>query len=97
MASRFLFFEHEGNRAVRMAKWKLVAAHGEAWQLHDMEADRTEMHDVSAEHPGLRARMIELFYTWAERCAVQPWPLRRRDGYEPPKRVYPETWVDLGA
>ncbi|MCK5557677.1 MAG: arylsulfatase, partial [Candidatus Hydrogenedentes bacterium] len=41
-----IYFEHEGNRAVRMGKWKLVAMHGEPWRLYDMELDRTEMHDL---------------------------------------------------
>jgi len=65
-----IYFEHEGNRAVRMGKWKLVAAHREPWRLYDMESDRTEMHDLSVDHPDLRARMIRMYDTWAERCGV---------------------------
>ena len=39
-----IFWEHEGNRAVRDGKWKLVAKGVKgAWELYDMEADRTEM------------------------------------------------------
>jgi arylsulfatase len=48
-----LYFEHEGNRAVRMGKWKIVAEHKEPWRLYDMEADRTETNDLSEEHPDL--------------------------------------------
>ena len=40
---RTLFWEHEGNRAVRQGRWKLVAVHDEPWELFDMEADRTEL------------------------------------------------------
>ena len=37
-----LFWEHEGNRAVRSGKWKLVSAYPKAWELYDMTADRVE-------------------------------------------------------
>ena len=91
-----IYFEHEGNRAVRMGKWKLVAAHREPWRLYDMEADRTEMHDLSGENGELRGKLIGMYDAWAERCGVLPWPLRRKPGFEPPVREYPKTWIDLG-
>src|SRR3546814_12115259 len=47
-----IFWEHEGNRAVRDGKWKLVAGFQKPWQLFDMTADRTEMHDLAATEPG---------------------------------------------
>jgi len=44
-----IFWEHEGNRAVRDGKWKLVAKGPRGkWELYDMEADRTEMHDLAS-------------------------------------------------
>jgi arylsulfatase len=91
-----LYFEHEGNRAVRMGKWKLVAEHEEPWRLYDMEADRTEMHDVSGEHRQLRTKMIGMYDRWAKRCGVLPWPVRRKRGFKPPEREYPKTYEDLG-
>jgi len=91
-----IYFEHEGNRAVRMGKWKLVAAHREPWRLYDMEADRTETRDLSGDHPDLRANMIGMYNVWAERCDVLPWPVRRKPGFQPPERVYPKTYKDLG-
>jgi arylsulfatase len=86
-----IYFEHEGNRAVRMGRWKLVAAHEEEWKLHDMELDRTETHDVSEENEELYARMIAMYGIWAERCGVEPWPVLRSEGYTPAKRSYPKT------
>ena len=43
-----IFWEHEGNKAVRDGKWKLVQKWQQPWQLYDMEADRTEQHDLIA-------------------------------------------------
>jgi len=91
-----IYFEHEGNRAVRMGKWKLVAEHDEPWRLYDMESDRTEMHDLSDVHPQLRTKMIRMYDIWANRCCVLPWPVRRKRGFEPPQRFYPKTWKDMG-
>jgi len=94
--AKAIYFEHEGNRAVRMGKWKLVAEHKEPWRLYDMEADRTEMHDLSDDHPDLRTKMIGMYDTWAKRCGVLPWPVRRKPGFKPPKRDLPKTYKDLG-
>ena len=34
--SRVLYWEHEGNRAVRRGDWKLVALHKKPWELYDL-------------------------------------------------------------
>jgi arylsulfatase A-like enzyme len=73
---RPLFWEHEGNRAVRIGQWKLVASHGQPWQLFDMKADRTELHDLAAAQRQRVQKMSKLYDEWAERCGVQPWPIR---------------------
>ena len=52
-----LFFEHEGSRAVRDGKWKLVSLSGDAWELYDLEADPTEMNDLMAQGAGPSARV----------------------------------------
>lgn len=41
-----VFWEHEGNRAVRLDKWKLVARGGQPWELYDVAADRTEQKNL---------------------------------------------------
>jgi len=69
-----LFFEHEGNRAVRDGKWKLVAKGPRGpWELYDMEADRTETHDLAAEQPDRVEQMADAWETWARRAQVIPW------------------------
>lgn len=42
-----LFWEHEGNCAVRDGGWKLVSAWPNTWELYDMHADRTELGSVA--------------------------------------------------
>src|SRR3546814_13668397 len=43
-----IFWEHEGNRAVRDGKWKMVARFSRPWQLFDMSHDRSETRDLPA-------------------------------------------------
>ena len=66
-------FEHEGNRAVRDGKWKLVAKGVKgAWELYDMVKDRTEMNNLIEDQPEIATRMIAQYDAWAERAGVVP-------------------------
>jgi arylsulfatase A-like enzyme len=70
-----LYWEHEGNRAMRDGKWKLVAKYPAGkWELYDIDADRTEMHDLSTTDPDRTRAMAEKWETWAKRDDVLPWP-----------------------
>jgi arylsulfatase len=69
-----LFWEHEGNKAVRDGKWKLVQKWHGPWELYDMEADRTELHDVIAHHPDVAARLEAAWKSWQQRAFVDDWP-----------------------
>jgi arylsulfatase len=69
-----IYWEHEGNRAVRVGQWKLVAkGPAAAWELYDLEADRTETHDLAAKHPGRVKEMAAKWEAWARRTNVLPW------------------------
>jgi arylsulfatase A-like enzyme len=70
-----IFWEHEGNCAVRDGKWKLVSAWPDTWELHDMEADRTELHNLADAMPERVDMMAEAYRTWAKRVGAQPWPM----------------------
>jgi arylsulfatase A-like enzyme len=65
-------WEHEGNRAVRQGKWKLVAKADQRWELYNMEKDRTEMHDLAAKEPGKAAELAAKWDAWARRAGVLP-------------------------
>lgn len=68
-----LFWEHEGNKAVRRGKWKLVCKFPGEWELYDMEAGRTELNDVSGVHQDIVQDLSRFYDRWAERCNVTPW------------------------
>ena len=67
-----MFWEHEGNAAVRVGKWKLVRKYPGHWELYDMDLDRTEMHDLAAQHPERVREMTVQYEAWAQRCGVIP-------------------------
>src|SRR5215212_2418590 len=72
-----LFWEHEGNRAVRLGDFKLVAGHREKWQLYNIATDRAELNDLAAAEPGRVEELEHQYEAWAKRCGVEPWPVRR--------------------
>ncbi len=82
-----LFWEHEGNRAVRDGPWKLVANGPRgAWELYDLSADRTEMNDLAEQQPERVAQLAQRWDEWAKRAGVQPWPISGGDGKTPGKK-----------
>ena len=70
---RTLFWEHEGNRAVRHGDWKLVSVLGQPWELYDLAEDRTELTDLAASRPELVRELSALYEDWAARSGVKPW------------------------
>jgi arylsulfatase len=68
-----LYWEHEGNRAVRHGDWKLVAAHGTPWSLYDMAEDRPESTDQSSAYPERVKRLKNDYRQWAQNSSVLPW------------------------
>jgi arylsulfatase A-like enzyme len=65
-----LFWEHEGNCAVRVGNWKLVRNYPDAWELYDMDEDRTELNDRAADLPERVQEMSSQYEEWAARCGV---------------------------
>jgi arylsulfatase len=60
----FLWWFHDGNRAVRVGNWKLVADHQGPWELYDLRSDRCESRNLAADHPG---KVRELAQEWTRR------------------------------
>ena len=70
-----IFWEHEGNRAIRIGDWKLVSKHRGGWELYDMTTDRTEMNNLAATQLDRVKDMSAQWDAWAKRVGVAPWPL----------------------
>ncbi len=70
-----IYWEHEGNAAIRAGDEKLVRfGRNGAWELYDMKTDRTELHDLAAAQPDKVAALAAKWETWAARAHVKPYP-----------------------
>jgi arylsulfatase len=69
---RPLFFEHEGNRAVRVGPWKLVwTNYRREWELYRIDRDRSELNDLAGEFPDRVAEMGAMWESWATENFVE--------------------------
>lgn len=80
-----IWWLHEGNRAIRVGDWKLVAAKGDPWELYDLKQDRAESNNHAQEQPekvkeleSLWNRQLEDMSRLAEKTA-QGQPQRNRN------------------
>jgi len=84
---RTLFWEHEGNRAVRKGHWKLVSEfpgtwssmrpypENGGWELYNLEEDCTETENLASEHPETVKELAALWDEWARAHNVVDWSL----------------------
>lgn len=78
--NRILIFEHYGNSAIRIGKWKLVGIdmfdgnriREQGWELYDMDNDRSETNDLSEKYPEKVKKLVALFGEEAKRIHVLP-------------------------
>lgn len=72
-----IFWEHEGNCAVRDGNFKLVqkykAGQKQQWELYDIETDRSELNDLAISMPDKVKELSEAYYKWAESHYVVSW------------------------
>jgi arylsulfatase A-like enzyme len=69
-----LWWYHDGNRAIRIGDWKLVADHDQPWELYNMRSDRSETKDLAATQP---RKVSDLSREWTRRSeefAKIAWP-----------------------
>ncbi len=70
----YFWWYHDGNRAIRIGQWKLVADHDRSWELYDLTYDRSEARNLAAKYP---SKVKELSTAWTkheEEFAAQAWP-----------------------
>lgn len=78
-----LYWEHEGNAAVRQGDWKLTRLGGDGpWELYELKSDRTESRDLAASHPEKVAELSGLWLAWAKRVGAKEdgLPKKRSNG-----------------
>ena len=63
VAHEFLWWEHEGNRAIRAGDWKLVTVKQGEWELYNLARDRGESENLAAKNP---AKVRELAAKWTQ-------------------------------
>lgn len=74
-----LFWEHEGNRAVRQGDWKLVSRfdyqrrENLPWELYHLGEDRSETRNLAAAQPDRVAALAARFEAWAQQQGVRPY------------------------
>jgi arylsulfatase len=61
-----LYFHFGNDRALRQGTWKLVSAKLGRWELYDLDADRTELNDLSEKDPRRVAAMADEWFRMAE-------------------------------
>lgn len=68
-----IYGEHFENKFIRRGNWKAVCDEkGKKWELYDISADRTESHDLSAEHPEILEDLTARWQKWADTHDVYP-------------------------
>ena len=74
-----IFWEHQGNRAVRKGDWKIVSWYPQnTWELYNIKDDRTELHNLNATQPEKVRELSALYDAWAARSGVVAWASLQR-------------------
>ncbi len=77
LPERALFWEHEGNKAVRLGKYKLVSRWKKDaeynWELYDLEADRSETDNLDEKMPEKVVELENLWKNWARKTGALTW------------------------
>ncbi len=67
-----LCWELWGHQAIRTGRWKLVGCRGGAWELYDLQTDRTEQHNLAAAMPDRVEELAKRYRHWAETLNAPP-------------------------
>ena len=80
-----IYWEHEGNRAVRVGDWKLVAKGKEAdrskpvkWELYNIVSDRNENVNLISSKPEIAEKLEQMWLSYANSSDVFPAPKKEK-------------------
>lgn len=65
-----IFWEHEGNAALRSGRWKLVKEYEKPWELYNIRRDRTEMNNLAQKNPEQLEKLVGMWEAWANEHEV---------------------------
>ncbi len=69
-----LYWEHEGNKAIRAANWKLVyELNQNEWELYDLNSDRSETNNISNKYPDKVKQLKAAHDKWCTKVGVADW------------------------
>ena len=71
--TRVLFWEHVGNKALRIGDLKIVQELGKPWELYNIAEDRTETNDLSQLLPTMLTSMVKFWDDTAREIGVVEW------------------------
>jgi arylsulfatase len=84
----YIFWEHEGNRAIRVGNWKLVSKtttnkkflpqDEQAWELYNLSTDPTETNNLILQYPEKGKELSNLWQQAAIRTKALPWPWKSK-------------------
>lgn len=87
-----LFWEHEGNAAVRTGDLKLVRLGRDGpWELYDLKSDRTEQNNLAKSQPDKVKELADKWGAWAVRAHVKPYPTERSGKKDRQKKAKKEA------
>lgn len=79
----YQFWEHSNNCAATKGNWKAISKVGsDKWALYNLETDRTELHDVSAQYPDIVADLTTRWHEWALRSKALPKGKKTKNSYD---------------
>ena len=81
------------DRGLRDGEWKLVSFQSAPWELYNLRTDRTELHNVAAQHPDIVRRMVKQWHDMAEHVLMTPAKERAPVSAEPGEHRHRE-WTD---
>ena len=87
MNDRTLFWEHEGNQALRQGNWKIISTFDRKertsgpWELYNLDNDRSELNNLSEKYPDVIKLMVSEYDSLMTDFDVLPFEevLRIRD------------------
>ena len=70
---QYMFWEHEGNQAVRKNNWKAVKGNKMSeWELFNLSTDRAEEKNIASQYPDVLSDLVTHWNDWSKKNFVFP-------------------------